>query len=128
LVHPHVKVAFKTKGETAGSFVELVTTDAKIGEDTVHGGDFMQPKESSQVAKVVRQELDPRVIGQVGPRILVLVKGEEPACRSQPVEDPPGMTAAAEGTVYIAASRSDPEVVEGLLQQDGEVISILLVM
>jgi hypothetical protein len=38
------------------------------------------------------------------------------------------MPAAAEGAVNVLASRSDPEVVKGLLQQDGEVIGILLVM
>jgi hypothetical protein len=38
------------------------------------------------------------------------------------------MTTAAESAVDVAACRSDPEVVECLLQQDGEVIGILLVM
>jgi hypothetical protein len=89
LVHPHVKVAFQTEGEAAGSHIELVAADTKIGEDTVHGGDFMQPKESSQVAKVVRQELDARVIGQVSPRIFILIEGEESAVRSDPVENTP---------------------------------------
>jgi len=79
LVHPHVKVAFEAKGEAAGGFVELVAADTKVGEDTIHGGDFMQPKESFQVAKVVGQELDAFVIGQVDPRVLVLVEGEKPA-------------------------------------------------
>jgi hypothetical protein len=41
----------------------LVATDTKVGKDTIHGGDFMQPKESFQVAKVVGQELDAVVIG-----------------------------------------------------------------
>jgi hypothetical protein len=89
LVHPHVKVAFQTKGKTSGSFIELVAADTEIGEDTVHGGDFMQLKESSEVAKVVRQELNARVIGQIGPRIFILIEGEESASRSEPFENTP---------------------------------------
>jgi hypothetical protein len=38
------------------------------------------------------------------------------------------MTAAAESTVDVTPSWSNPEVVKGFLQQDGEVISTLLVM
>jgi hypothetical protein len=38
------------------------------------------------------------------------------------------MTTTAKGTVDVAASGSDPEVVKGFLQQDGEVIGTLLVM
>src|ERR1700761_3639415 len=38
------------------------------------------------------------------------------------------MTAASKGAVDVTTSRSDPEVVEGFLQQDGEVIGTLLVM
>jgi hypothetical protein len=128
LVHPHVKIAFEAKGETAGGFVELVATDTKVGEDTIHGGDFMQPKESFQVAKVVGQELDAVVIGEVDSGVLILVEGEKPACRTQSFQDTPGMTTAAKGAVNIATSRSDPEVVKSFLQQDGEVISTLLVM
>jgi hypothetical protein len=89
LVHPHIQVAFKAKGETAGGFVELVAADAKIGEDTIYRGDFMQPKESSQVAKVVGQEPDARVIGQIVPRIFILIEGEESASRSEPFQNTP---------------------------------------
>jgi hypothetical protein len=88
----------------------------------------MQPKESLQVAKVVRQELDARVIGQVDPCVLVLVEGEKPACRPQSFKDTPGMPPSAEGAIDIATSRSDPEVVKSFLQQDGEMIGTLLVM
>jgi hypothetical protein len=89
LVHPHVKVAFEAKREAAGGFIELVATDTKIGEDTVHSRDFMQPKESSQVAKVVGQELNAWVIGQIRPRILILIEGEESAIRSEPLQNTP---------------------------------------
>jgi hypothetical protein len=89
LVHPHIQVAFEAKGEAAGGFIELVTADTEIGEDTVHGRDFMQPQKSSQVAKVMRQEFDAAVIGKVSPRIFILIEGEEPAARSQSGEDPP---------------------------------------
>jgi hypothetical protein len=87
LVHPHIQVAFEAKGEAAGGFVELVAADAKIGQDTIYGSDFVQPKESSQVAKVVGQEPDAAVVGQVGPCILVLVEGEEFAVRSEPLQN-----------------------------------------
>jgi hypothetical protein len=89
LVHPHVKIAFEPKGEAAGRFVELVAADTEIGEDTIYGRDFMQPKESFQVAKVVRQEPDARVIGQIGPRIFILIEGEESAIRSEPFQNAP---------------------------------------
>jgi hypothetical protein len=38
------------------------------------------------------------------------------------------MTATPKGAIDVTTSRSDPEIVECLLQQDGEVIGILLVM
>jgi hypothetical protein len=38
------------------------------------------------------------------------------------------MTATPKGAVDVTTSGSDPEVFQGFLQQDGEVIGILLVM
>jgi hypothetical protein len=38
------------------------------------------------------------------------------------------MTPAPKRAVHITSPRSDPEIVKCLLQQDGEVIRILLVM
>jgi hypothetical protein len=89
LVHPHIEVAFEAIRKAPGCLIELVTADAKISEDAVHGSDFMQSKEPTHIAKVMGQELDARVVGQIGPRIFILIEGEESAIRPEPFQNTP---------------------------------------
>jgi hypothetical protein len=102
-----------------------VAADAEISEDAIDRGGVMKTQEAGQVTEIMRQEGDAIIRWQVTAGVAVLVEGIEPAFGAESLEDSPGMSPAAEGTVDVSAFGANIQSVKYFLQQDRQVISVL---
>jgi hypothetical protein len=75
-VHPHIEGTIHTDGESSFGGIELVTTDAEVGEYTIYLRYTLQPKYSLQVTKVVGQKNESIILGNIGCCIGILIKGK----------------------------------------------------
>ena len=75
------------------------------------------PKPSWRIEKRASRDVG----AACGDGLRVLVEGDQPAARRQPLEQRAGMAAAAEGGIDIDAVGCADEGLDGLVQQDGAV-------
>ena len=76
-IHPHVEAAVAPGAEAAVLGVELVRADAQVGEDAVHLLHALEAKEVGGEPKVLRDEVEPRVVGDVVGCIGVAIESEQ---------------------------------------------------
>ena len=106
LIHPHVERSVETEREPPLPRIEMVGRHAQIGQNTVHPLDAVTTQPSSHEAEIGLDENESRIVGQVPPRIAVLIEGKQTPAVGKPLENAPRMASAAESHVDINPCRA----------------------
>ena len=89
---------------------------AQIGQNTVHPLDAVTTQPSSHEAEIGLDENESRIVGQVPPRIAVLIEGKQAPAVGKPLENAPRMASAAESHVDISPAGTDIEQFDALIE------------
>ena len=116
LIHPHVERSVETEREPPLPRIEMVRRHAQIGQNTVHPLDAVTTQPSSHEAEIGLDENESRIVGQVPPRIAVLIEGKQAPAVGKPLENAPRMASAAESHVDISPAGTDIEQFDALIE------------
>ena len=116
LIHPHVERSVETEREPPLPRIEMVGRHAQIGQNTVHPLDAVTTQPSSHEAEIGLDENESRIVGQVPPRIAVLIEGKQTPAVGKPLENAPRMASAAESHVDISPAGTDIEQFDALIE------------
>lgn len=103
LVEPHIEWGRKAETESALDAVEMVETDAQVGQYAVHLTNAVVVHPVLQVAEVAMNEGPPRIVYRIAEGVGVLVKGVETTVRTEALHDAAAMTTTSEGDIHVDA-------------------------
>jgi hypothetical protein len=84
LVHTHIERRLATERETSFGSVEVVRRYSQVGQNGIDLAHSAQAQGRTQKTEVALDIVEALVVGGIGQRITILVKGEESSTLAQP--------------------------------------------
>jgi hypothetical protein len=126
-IHPHIEGPRPDKAETPARIVHVEGRESQVKEDAVNFRNATLPKYGGKPSEAVPDKEDTAPValkGALGPDegMVIPIDPDQSAIRGCPLQNGAPMSAAAHRAIDIGLPRRAPEMLQGLLQEDGPML------